>query len=103
MNLHQGLEVQVKYVDIRAAKDARRKFDARVSTTYGRAESCPLAFALKRIFPGWQFSVRPTFIVYNREGAIYDRSLHPLPDSVCEFILVADENKDRIRPRTVTL
>ena len=109
-----GMVIEVKTSDIREAKRIRQEFDDRKETSYSRAESCPLAIALKRTFPNYRFSVVMPYIDVTR--AIFSphdcavkkcspdhRGVVTLSEEAKKFAYDADKKKDRIKARSVKL
>lgn len=93
--------IEITREDINKAKEAAQKFYALEVTTYARAETCPLAFALCRHFPGWKFWVGAVWISAKREGAKEVAKLKALPTETMKFIELTDKRKDRIAPKSV--
>lgn len=88
--------IKITQEDINKAKKAREKFHKHETWTYCRAESCPLAFALKRVFPAVRIWVSSCRISFN--GKFIDLTL-----PIVNFIAETDKKQDRIRPRKLEI
>jgi|GEM_PF-5264443 len=113
-----GMIIEVKASDIREAKRISREYRERKITSYYRADSCPLAIALKRTFPDYRFALIIPYMNVSRESFIphdckvnecgsnyhrYLRKLVQLSEEAKQFAYEADKKKDRIKPRSVRL
>jgi len=85
--------IEITQEDINKAKETRKQFDDRKTWYYCRAETCPLAFALKRVFPASRIAVMPWGIYVDRKEIFRHN------DITKSFIENTDKKKDRIRPQ----
>ena len=109
-----GMVIEIKASDIRESKRIEQEFKERKTTTYCRAESCPLAIALKRTFPEYRFAVvlpymnvsRGTFSPHDcsvDKCSPHHRELVQLSEEARQFAYEADKRKGRIKAQTVRL
>ena len=87
--------VKITQADINKAKRVREKFKKRETFCYCRADSCPLAFALKRLFSESRVYVMPWGIYIGRVELCRN------DDTVKSFIENTDRKKDKIRPQNL--
>ena len=92
--------IKITQEDIRKSKEARRKFDTHETFMYSRSETCPLAFALSRLYNKGiklvQIRVMP-WCIY-----IDDRRID-LTKEIQKVIEEIDRKRDRIRPRELEI
>lgn len=101
-----GMVIEVKASDIREAKRIRKEFDERKATSYARGESCPLAIALRRVFPNYSFFIPGLWIgiSWAKDGRPHKyMGSFSLSPAVQKFINHTDKVKDQIRARTIQL
>lgn len=91
------MRIKITLEDIRKAKEETRKFKEHHTFFYCRAETCPLAFALQRIYSQLVVRVLPTRIYIGK------RVIELSPGEVIDFIYETDKKKDRIRPRELEI
>src|SRR6185295_14711835 len=98
-----GTTIQITKEDIENAKQVRRDFDERKTNCYSRSETCPLAFALKRVY-GEEFVIMPWSI--SRKLMDNPRREIPFPirvySNIYQFITRADKEVDNIEPQEIT-
>ena len=90
------MKIKITLEDIRNAKEETRKWVAKEVWHYCRAETCPLAFALKRLFPGKRIYVSTYRVYFGRQHIKFTKS-------IAAFIKETDKKKDRIRPRELEI
>lgn len=94
------MKIKITREDIRNAKEARSKFETHETLFYSRSETCPLAFALSRLYNKGiklvHIRVMP-WCIY-----IDDRRVN-LTKEIREIIEEIDRKKDRIRPRELEI
>jgi len=92
--------VQITQDDINRAKEASRKFREHEVFHYSRSETCPLAFALNRLYNGTlkliHIRVMPWCIYIDSRRIDLSKELQ-------DMIREIDNKKDRIRPRELEL
>ncbi len=93
------MKIKITLADIRKAKEERRKFADMETWSYSRSETCPLAFALKRLYPGHRVCVSVLRVYFGTTG---ERGSYLSKDALA-FIHEADRKKDKIRPREVEI
>ena len=91
------MKIKITLADIRKAKEERRKFADMETWSYSRSETCPLAFALKRLYPGHKVVVSGIRVYIGTPQGTY------LSQDALSFITEADRKKDKIRPREVEI
>lgn len=91
------MKIKITIEDIRKAKEETRKFKEKEIWHYSRAETCPLAFALRRVYAQLVVRVLPHRIF------IGERFIDLSPGEVMDFIVETDRKKDRIRPRELEI
>lgn len=90
------MKIKITREDIRKAKEERRKMESNEIWCYSRSETCPLAFALKRMFPGVHVVVSCWRIYFGKQDIDLDAP-------IAAFIAEADKKKDKIRPRELEI
>ncbi|KKL87512.1 hypothetical protein LCGC14_1933930 [marine sediment metagenome] len=94
------MQIKIKLEDIRKAKEETRKWKNREVWQYSRAETCPLAFALNRIY---NKGIKLVQIRVQTKCIYIDNRRIELPKAIQKVIEEIDRKHDRIRPRELEI
>jgi len=94
------MKIKITLADIRKAKEETRKFKEHELWNYSRAETCPLAFALNRLYNP---NIKLVRIRVLPHCIYFDDKRVDLPKRIQKVIEEIDRKKDRIRPRELEI
>lgn len=100
------IAIEVTQEDIDNAIKAAKDYEKELVASYARAESCPIAFALKRMYPYhkvWVFANKAQ--LYDNSQDSLDRTLFYLylHNDAKDFIQLADNSDANVSPTIVHL